>query len=79
VNAERNKTVESSKRTKVTAEEAIRRTEEFIENGKGPSQEIKQERPKRAVITEEQAIKWTEEFASKRKEQFIAAIRKSKG
>lgn len=71
--------MERSKRVKVTAEEAIRRTEEFIENGKGPAQEIKTERPKRAVITEEQAIKWTEEFASKRKEQFIAAIRKNKG
>jgi len=79
VNAERGKTVESSKRAKVTPEEAIRRTEEFIENGKGSSQEIKTERPKRAVITEEQAIKWTEEFASKRKERFIASVRKSKG
>ncbi len=71
--------MEISKRAKITSEEAIRRTEEFIENGKGPAQEIKTERPKRAVITEEQAIKWTEEFASKRKERFIAAIRESKG
>ncbi len=71
--------MESSKRAKVTAEEAIRRTEKFIGNGKGAVQEAKIERPRRAVITEEQAIRWTEEFASKRKERFIAAVRKSKG
>lgn len=49
------------------------------EERKLPPQEIKVERPKRATITAEQALKWTEEFASKRKERFIASVRKSKG
>lgn len=50
--------------------------------GKEPPQEVQQEikieRPKRAKITEAEAIKWTEEFAAKRKERFIASVRKSK-
>ena len=48
-----------------------------------PNSEMSEEewvirRPKRAKITAEEAIKWTEDFASKRKEEFIASIRKSK-
>jgi len=36
-------------------------------------------RPKRAKLTAEESIRRTEEFVEKRKEQFIASIRKSKG
>ena len=41
-------------------------------------QEIKIERPPRAKLTAEESLKRTLEF-DKRKEKFIASIRKSKG
>lgn len=53
-----------------------------VEQNPQPEQSASQwviQRPKRKTVTEEEALKWTESFAAKRKEAFIAAIRKSNG
>ena len=42
------------------------------------TEEWKIERPARATLTPEESIRRTEEFIEKRKESFIASIRKSK-
>jgi len=41
--------------------------------------EFKIERPKPAKLSAEEALKRVQEFAAQRKEQLVAAVRKSKG
>jgi hypothetical protein len=52
-----------------------------LENGKSKLKvvrEIKTERPERAVLSAEESLKRMKDF-EKRKDKFIASIRKSKG